>query len=208
MKKHILVIVVAAAVAAAACGKKDKDSGKKQPGPAAGQPEAPAKPAEPVKPADPTASWTEQKGDGFSVMAARAPEETKDSLPSPAGPQPITIYAGYHPAGMQGAFQVALVDMTGAAKKGKIDPGKALDGAVQGWMKTVPGLSIDKQEAIPGEVGIDIRASGTHPQAGPFKTRARVIYKNAHTYAVQALYVDAKDQPMADKFVESFKLTN
>lgn len=221
MKKLIAAMILMTALGA--CGKKDnEDKGKKETAPAPGTSEPakpteqqakpaepPAKPAEPPPPpADPTASWTEQKGSGFSVLAARAPTEQKATVPSAVGPQPMTMYSGYHPASLKGAFQVATVDMTEGAKKTKIDPDKALSGAVEGWKKSIPGLTVENQSAVDGEKGFDLKAGGTHPQGGPFKVRGRLIYKKERLYTVQALYTDAKDAPLADKFVESFKVTD
>jgi hypothetical protein len=219
-----LMVTMSLVTALAACGKKDNaDKGKKETAPTSGtsapaQPtateppakptEPPAKPTEPPVPADPTASWTEQKGAGFSVLAARAATEQKADVPSPAGPQPMTMYSGYHPASLKGAFQVAVVDMSAGAKKAKIDPDKTLTGAIDGWKKSIPGLTIENQSAIPGETGFDLRAGGNHPQGGPFKLRGRVIYKKERLYTVQSIYTDAKDAPLADKFIESFKVTD
>lgn len=215
MKKLLATMILVTALVA--CGKKDEDKGKKETAPTTGTSdpakpatptEPPAKPAAPPAPADPTASWTEQKGAGFSVLAARAPTEQKATVPSAVGPQPIIVYGGYHPASLQGAFQVALVDMSEGAKKTKIDPEKSLAGAIDGWKKSIPGLTVDKETPVAGETGLDLRASGNHPQGGPFKVRGRLIYKKEHLYTVQALYTAAKDAPLADKFVESFKLTD
>lgn len=222
MKKLVVMVILVAALAA--CKKDDADKGKKEAAPTAGTSEPakptateppakptepPPKPAEPPPPADPTASWTEQKGAGFSVLAARGATEQKIDVPSAAGPQPMTMYSGYHPASLKGAFQVAVADLSAAAKKAKtkIDPDKTLADSVAGWKKMIPGLTFDSQSEIPGEKGLDLRASGNHPQLGPFKMRGRVILKKESLYTVQAIYADAKEAPLADKFVESFKVT-
>ncbi len=212
-----LTLGLAVALALTGCGKKDKDDGKKETpatdpatkpaDPAATPPTDPAaKPAEPAAPADPTASWTEQKGEGFTVMAARAPKSEQMEVPSPIGPQKVTAYGGFEPAGYQGAMQVAVTDLSGL-KDDKRKPEQIIKDSVGGLKANMPFVNIDGETKDDGgEAGTRIAASGTHPQGGPFKMQARILLKNKKLYMVQALHIKDADKPLVDKFVDSFKI--
>jgi hypothetical protein len=207
-----LTLGLAVALALTACGKKDKDAAKKDTPPAADPATKPAeppatKPAEPPPPpADPTASWTEQKGEGFTVMAANAPKSEQMDAPTPLGPQKVTAFGGFEPAGYKGAMQVGVTDLS-ALKGDKRKPDQIIKDSVAGLMANMPGVKVDSEvKDTGGEAGTRLALSGTHPQGGPFKMVARILLKNKKLYVVQALRTQDADQPLVDKFVDSFKI--
>lgn len=227
------IVALALALGLSGCDKQDKDAPKDQPVAEAKPAEdkaveakpAEAKPVEarpvevapttpppePPPAADPTASWTEHKGAGFVLKGPRAPTEESATAPTPAGPQPVTMYVGYEPAGFQGSFQTAVSDMTAMIKAAgtQPDPKKTLDDSVTGWIANIPSATIEKDEPIAGvDAGRSVRARGNHPQGGPFSVYGHVYFHDNKVFMVQALYVDAKDEALATAFVDSFKLVD
>jgi hypothetical protein len=211
MTRFLVGIMVVAGLSA--CGKKDNENKAAAPPPVDKEPAKPtevAKPTEPEKPADPTASWTEQKGAGFTVLAPRAPKEEKITVPSAAGPQPGTLWTGYEPVGAQVMFAVGLADLSAAPK---VDSAKVMSGALEGMLKSAPALKVEKTEPLTGDAMKGAEIAIEHVLAGSvqgqnIKMRVRMFYKNKRNYHVQVLYPAASpDAALADKFVESFKLT-
>src|SRR5689334_17507979 len=116
MTNRILGLALALALISCKKDEKKKDEPRAEGKPAtpevvaadAAKAAPPAAPdAAPAAPADPTASWTEQKGDGFTVKAARTPQQESSTQDTPLGPQAVTMYFGYEPDGFEGSFQAA-----------------------------------------------------------------------------------------------------
>lgn len=209
-------VLVVMALSVPACGKQADDGGKANPA-AAPAPDgdkaaAPAKPVEPAKAAapakrDPTASWKEFEGAGFKVMAARKPREEAHTADTVLGPQPLTMYVGYEPPGYTGAMQIAVTDLS-RLKNDTRKPEEILEDGLAGVLKNIPSAKVESRAAIEGaDAGLDVRARGNHPQGGPFKLRLRIFMAGRKMLLVQALFVKAGDQPLVDKFIESFTIT-
>jgi hypothetical protein len=197
-------LTLVAVLALAACGGKD-DGGKKDDGQG-----AVGKDGKPVK-VDPTLSWKDQRGEGFVVLGAQAPNQQNSGPADPKDPlvTGVTTYTGYQPADFKGDFKITVTQYTD--KVAEVDLLKLLREAAKAPAAAIPGTKVEEMTAIGGEVpGMDARYSGTDPQLGKFGMRRRLLFKNKILYAVDARYSTATkgldDQALA--FILSFKLTN
>lgn len=202
--------VVCLTVALVACGKKGStETAEQKPAeaPAAVKTTATAAPA---AASDEPSGWSERKGPGFTVKAPNAPTEKTLSMPTAAGPVPATMWTGYEAPGGEAMWAVASEDFT-AAKS--VDVDKVVNSAFDGLLGKLPGAKIDEIKAITASttdstpIGKELRASA-NLQGHGVRLHVLALYSSTqkHFFLVQAL--SGTDATLADKFVDSFKLTN
>jgi hypothetical protein len=199
-----IMLALLVAVAVPACGSKDDDAPAKKNG--AGGGGAGKKDGPPRIDPNPTLSWTEQRGPGFVVTAARAPSEA----PAPTKDKGVvkkTVFSGYEPEGAPGAFTVTVTEL--AKPTGEPDLLKILRDEITA-PKADPNLTVDDLQAMNGTPpGMEAVYSGTDEKLGEIKMRIRVFYKDNVLYTAVGKYsMKAKKDfgPQAQTFVDSLKV--
>jgi hypothetical protein len=150
-------------------------------------------------------TWTAEDGK-FSVSVMRDPRQTK--LMPPQAPVEMQQYTFSSPSA-QGAIMVVVAELPIGKDASDEVRKQTLQDAKKGMIGQYRAqVDEEKQVTVDGNVGLDLRISANHPQAGQMVGRLRLVLRGQKLY--QLLYIGAKNAKSlhaeGDQLIESFRL--